>query len=435
MRVLVLDGHSRAALETLQALGKVRAEVDVASETADALAFCSTYLHDRLVQPSTVAQEDFLAWLQDLDQSIPYALIVPSTEASLIALNGLPDDHPLRAKAIIPSRQSIDTALDKRKTFELATRLNIPVPPSHLLLAPGRAAPPHQFPAAFPLVMKPVRSKVVIGKQLVTINAALVADHQARNDYLKSWLAHTPILESEYFPGHGVGIELLFNRGKKCWHFAHERIHECPLSGGASSYRRAIEPPPAMLADAERLLQELHWHGVAMVEFKMNGQVGSEEDYRLIEINPRLWGSLALSIDAGVNFPLGLQALALGQAPGPQPAYRFGYYTRDLLEDIGWLRENLRADHADPLLLTRPRFRSFLELFRPLLGQESWDHFDPGDLAVTGALMGRLVAKYAGALGRRLARSREKSPPGSAPSHQAPPAPPNIYQTPSQPWF
>ena len=230
MRVLVLDGHSRAALETLQALGKVHADVDVSSEAADALAFCSTYLHGRLVQPSTVEQENFIAWLQDLDRSNQYALIVPSTEASLIALNGLPDDHPLRAKAIIPARQSIDTALDKRKTFELATQLKIPAPPSHLIVAPDPGALPDQLPApppaTFPRVMKPVRSKVVIGTQLVTINAVLVSDHQARNDYLKAWLQHTPILESEYFSGHGIGIELLFNRGKKCWHFAHERIHE-----------------------------------------------------------------------------------------------------------------------------------------------------------------------------------------------------------------
>ena len=433
MRVLVLDGHSRAALETLQALGKVHADIDVSSEAADALAFCSIYLHGRLVQPSTVEQEAFIAWLQDLDRSNQYTLIVPSTEASLIALNGLPDDHPLRAKAIIPARQSIDTALDKRKTFELATRLKIPAPPSHLIVAPEAAALPEQLPAPapFPLVMKPVRSKVVIGTQLVTINAALVANPQARNGYLKSWLPHTPILESEYFPGHGIGIELLFNRGKKCWHFAHERIHECPLSGGASSYRRSIAPPPAMLADAERLLAALQWHGVAMVEFKMN----AKGDYRLIEINPRLWGSLALSIDAGVNFPLGLLALAQGREPPAQPAYRFGYYTRDLLEDVGWLWENLRADHADPLLITRPRLPAFLELFRPLLGRESWDHFDLKDLAVTRALIRRMVAKYAGALGKRLARTRKKSPAGSPSSRQASAPPPAIYRTPSQPWF
>lgn len=425
MRVLVLDGHSRAAVETLQALGKIRIDVDVGSETADALAFCSSYLGRRLVQPSTLDHGNFVAWLQDLDRSNQYALIVPSTEASLIALNTLPDGHPLRSKAAISSRQYIETALDKQKTFELAEQLNIPIPSSHLIATPDQAT----HPAAFPLVMKPVRSKVVIGSQLVTIAAAVVADHRARQAYLKSWLPHTPILESEYFLGHGIGVELLFKGGKQCWHFAHERIHECPLSGGASSYRRSIQAPPAMLADAERLLQALHWHGVAMVEFKMN-QAG---EYRLIEINPRLWGSLALSVDAGVNFPQGLLALAQDQALTPQPAYRVGYYTRDLLEDLGWLRENLRADHANPLLLTRPRFRSLLELLRPLIGQESWDHFDPRDLAVTGALLRRIVAKYAGALGKRLTRAREKSPSGSSTSRQAPPDPPSIYRTPSQP--
>jgi len=49
-----------------------------------------------------------------------------------------------------------------------------------------------------------------------------------------------------------------------------------------------------------RLLSRLKWNGVAMVEFK---KVIEEGDYRLMEINPRLWGSLDLSIAAGIDFP------------------------------------------------------------------------------------------------------------------------------------
>ncbi len=99
--------------------------------------------------------------------------------------------------------------------------------------------------------------------------------------------------------------------GRKIWHFAHERVHEYPLTGGASSYRRSINPPAAMLQDAEKLLTALNWHGVAMVEFKID----AKGQHWLMEINPRLWGSLALSLDAGVDFPLGLLKIARGEQP------------------------------------------------------------------------------------------------------------------------
>src|SRR5207249_2900067 len=128
------------------------------------------------------------------------------------------------------------------------------------------------------------------------------------------------------------------------------RVHEVPLTGGGSSYRRSVPPPALMLAAARTLLEALEWHGVAMVEFKR------EPDGRfcLMEVNPRLWGSLALAIDAGVNFPLGLWRIAAGEPHLPQPAYREKYFTRHLPKDLEWLKANVRADHRDPLLLTRP---------------------------------------------------------------------------------
>ena len=49
----------------------------------------------------------------------------------------------------------------------------------------------------------------------------------------------------------------------------------------------------------QELLDELNWHGVAMVEFK----VTEDGTPYLMEINTRFWGSLQLAIDAGVDFP------------------------------------------------------------------------------------------------------------------------------------
>ncbi|HZI58350.1 MAG TPA: ATP-grasp domain-containing protein, partial [Verrucomicrobiae bacterium] len=217
----------------------------------------------------------------------------------------------------------------------------------------------------------------------------VVAKNEAeRQEHLLRWLPVTPVQQQQYVSGRGVGVELLFDHGRKVWHFAHERVHEYPLSGGASSYWRSIVPPAGMLLDAERLLSALQWHGVAMVEFKMDAR----GRYWLMEINPRLWGSLALSIDAGVDFPEGLLQIARGRQLAAQPQYKIRYYTRDLRTDVDWLKSNLRADPQDPLLHTKSRSISFLELLRPLTGRESWDHFDWRDLGITRRALGLLVA-------------------------------------------
>ena len=375
MTVLVLDGHSRAALEALQSLGRAGFEVDIAAENKNCLAFHSRYASMKLRQPAQNAIPDFHTWLQAQDRRRNYELIVPATETSLLGLRALSEDDPLRRKAVLPGNDSLDLALDKKETWALARELGIPVPPGRLITSLAGIAQGSQFP----LVLKPARSKVMIAGELRTLAVAIVKNEAQRQEQLRQWLPLTSVLEQNYVAGKGLGVEFLFYRGKKIWHFAHERVHEYPLTGGASSYRRSIKPPEALLRDAEKLLTALKWHGVAMVEFK----IGAGGQYWLMEINPRLWGSLAISIDAGVNFPIGLLQLARGQQPAAQPDYKL-IYTRDLRTDLDWLKANLKADPQDPMLLTRSRALSFLELLRPLTGRERWDHFDWRDLGITG---------------------------------------------------
>ena len=381
MRALVLDGHSRAALETMQSLGRAGVQVDIAAEGADCLAFHSRYAVNKLRQPSQNCLSDFHAWLREQDQKRNYTLIVPATEASLLGIRSLAEDDPLRRKAVLPANQALDIALDKEKTRLLAHELGVPVPQSTLIssiVEIGEIGRSTQLP----LVLKPIHSKIMVAGQLRTLAAAVVRNETQRQEQLRHWLPYTPVLQQQYVQGRGVGAEFLFDRGKKIWHFVHERVHEYPLSGGASSYRRSIKPPDALLHDAEKLLTSLNWHGVAMVEFKMN----ANGQYWLMEINPRLWGSLALSLYAGVDFPLGLLQLARGEPSQPQPSYKL-VYTRDLRTDLDWLKANLLADPQDPLLLTRSRSFSLLELLRPLTGCESWDHFDWHDLGITRRIL------------------------------------------------
>jgi protein-tyrosine-phosphatase/predicted ATP-grasp superfamily ATP-dependent carboligase len=391
MTVLVLDGHSRAALETVQSLGRAGMQVDLAVEAQDCLAMHSRYVSRKLQQPSQECAADFQSWLREQDSLRKYMLIVPATETSLLGLRQLDENDPLRCKAVLADDKALDIALDKDKTWQLAQHLGVPTPSGVSLSTLSDIGPAQQFP----VVLKPTHSKIMVDGVLRTLAVAIVKNESERREQLRRWLPLTPVQQQEYIQGRGVGVEFLFNRGRKLWHFAHERVHEYPLTGGASSYRRSINPPVAMLQDAQKLLTALHWHGVAMVEFKID----NEGQHWLMEINPRLWGSLALSIDASVDFPLGLLQIARGEEPAPQPKYKVPYYTRDFRTDVDWLKCNVRADRHDSLLHTRSRTVSFLEVLRPLVGSESWDHFDWRDLGIsrrvlTGAMTDQLRPVY-----------------------------------------
>lgn len=395
-RVLVLDADSDAGVEVVQSLGRAGAQIDACAPD-HCLAFHSRYVSRRLRQPGIAAPAEFNTWIRALYDDAHYQLVVATTERALRAMRRLPATDAVRVRAVLASDDAIDVALDKQRTWSLAKSLAVPVPES-VLIESLDALPPVQ---AYPVALKTL-STLIVGHGAPVAGAVTIADGpEARLAFLRTHLRHGPVQQQTYVAGHGVGIEFLYDRGHAAWHFAHERIHEGSLRGGASTYRRSIDAPPEVFAAAKRLLDELGWHGVAMVEFK----VRADGQFRLMEINPRFWGSLALPVKAGVDFPQGLLRLARGERLGPQPRYRRNYYARDIKDDVFWQIENLRADHGDPLLLTRPRLVTAAENLRPLIGKESWDHFDWRDLAVTAetlrGIASRLVRLGAGVLQRR----------------------------------
>ncbi|MBV8206224.1 MAG: ATP-grasp domain-containing protein [Acidobacteria bacterium] len=380
-RVLVLDSDCAAGVECVQSLGRFGARVDAASANSGSLAFVSRYAHRKLIQPGGSA---LLPWLDQIGWR-DYDLIIPATEVSLLCFAGPDAPAELRERAMLAPREGLRTALSKEATWQAARELSIPTPASVVVRMGARP------PAEFPVVLKPVHSKTLQGEHTLEHRVVI-----ARN--AEQWAAaleakpELDFQQQEYVAGRGVGIECLLEHGQLRWAFAHERVHEYPLTGGGSSYRKSIPLPQDLLDMSRRLLGRLRWHGVAMVEFKVTESGAAY----LVEINPRFWGSLALAIDAGVDFPAGLLMLATGQPLPPQPAYRAGHFTRNLERDVKWQVANLKAYHDDPLLLTRPRLRSVAELARPLWGRESWDHFSWRDLRVTVRVLWRILAEWLG---------------------------------------
>jgi protein-tyrosine-phosphatase/predicted ATP-grasp superfamily ATP-dependent carboligase len=393
-RILVLDGGSRAGVEAVQSLGRHGLEVHVAAR-GDCPAFRSRWAARTLVQPSTASSQRFTDWLRA--RSHEYSLVVPATGYSLYHLARLPESDPLRALAVLPAPEALHTALDKARTLDTAMRLGIRVPSSSLRTRRDAAED-----GPLPRVLKPVHSVLEGAHDLTEAFPTLVHDAWQRKEALERLLQHCPVLEQELVPGIGIGIECLYARGKLLWHFAHERLHEGTGGGlgSGSFYRKSIAAPPALLRAATALLDDLGWHGVAMVEFKYDPASGRSW---LMEINPRLWGSVALAIDAGVDFPYGLFCLATDADPGPQPAYRRPYYTRLVPADLDWVARRIRTSGAAPA-------GELLSFFRVLVGAESWDHFawtDPGPLVQSSAEF--LRQKTRALASRRRARAEARA--------------------------
>jgi protein-tyrosine-phosphatase/predicted ATP-grasp superfamily ATP-dependent carboligase len=395
LKALVLDAFSRSAVETIQSLGRHGVEVH-ASAPENCLAFHSRRVHSRWEQPTTNEPRLFLEWLRRLDLEQGYSLIVPSTEYSLLALSKTAEEDVLRAKAQLPDSNALETAFDKWKTVVAAKACGIATPPTRLIESLSEVSAPESYP----VVLKTARSLVRIGDEIIRMDSMLARDPIEWERFLRVLLPYTPVLEQPCLSGYGVGIEMLFRHGQLVWYFCHRRLHEGSGAGGlgsASWYRCSMEAPPDLLRQSTELMKRLCWHGVAMIEFLR----ASDGPYWLMEINPRLWGSVGLAIDAGVDFPWGLLLSATGQTLPPQPIYRVPYYARAIEEDARWMFGLARSK---PLM----GIRELVKVGRPVLGCESWDYFDWGDFGVAFAGTSQFLRQAGRSLQKRFRAASER---------------------------
>jgi predicted ATP-grasp superfamily ATP-dependent carboligase len=93
-----------------------------------------------------------------------------------------------------------------------------------------------------------------------------------------------------------------------------------PLGVGVSAYARTVTVDERLAAGAGRLLEALGWFGLAELQFI----VGSDGVPRLIDLNGRFYGSLALAVAAGLNLPAIWARLATDRPVGLVPEARCG---------------------------------------------------------------------------------------------------------------
>ena len=385
--VLVLDGDMVPALTIARSLGRAGRTVVIASHEEKPIAGYSRHVRRKLTYPDPLSDEGgFLAWCEEIVGSRAFRLIIPVTERTAVPMQRLLGQPGGERIAIAPP-DALAVALDKDKTMALASELGIPTPKTVLVEHVD------QIPASLekidlPVVVKPMRSIGANDDDRKQLKVDYAFNQRQLEAKLEGFLRYGPVLLQAYVQGDGVGIEVIADRGEVLYAFQHARVHEVPLTGGGSSLRVSEALNPELLDAARKLLGELSWHGVAMVEFKLNRKDGS---FSLMEINGRFWGSLPLAVAAGADFPKMLYELLTVGRVSPLPEARPGVYCRKLSSDMHWLELVLRRD-GPPELVNFPGtsavIKDWLRIFSPrhYFDVQQWRDPWPGfvDVSRTG---------------------------------------------------
>ncbi|MGE0030135.1 MAG: ATP-grasp domain-containing protein [Steroidobacteraceae bacterium] len=329
--MLVTNGDTRPALAITRSLGRQGHEVIVAAERHPSLASASRFCAGRETYPAPDrGGEAFSQAIASIVARRQIGMLLPVTEIVTMLIAEHRELLPAGCVLPLPLTDSLRIANDKSKVLALAVELGIPVPRTVTIASRAETADPAGM--NYPIVIKPARSRVQTASGWLSAGVDYAADADELRRKLESLPAELfPVLLQERIVGPGVGVFACYQEGRRVALFSHRRLREKPPSGGVSVLCESVPLDVAASAHAQLLLSRLHWHGVAMVEFKRDNRDGS---LQLMEINGRFWGSLQLAIDAGVDFPAIVARLAQGESVVPVEDYQVGVISRWFLGDL-----------------------------------------------------------------------------------------------------
>lgn len=334
-RVLVVGDDMRIFLSNVRAFGR-------AGKTVEAYPYGpSPSLKSRFlskVHAAPVFDADQQGWRDELMALLrreTFDIVVPCSDPAIIFLDSVRHLLPHQRLAI-PARDAMDLFYDKEETHRLCESLGIPMAPSARLAAADTAA---GLVAKFglPLVLKPRRTFFAEKDQAREV--VEIADTESGVRHVLGAISERShyIIEG-FFAGEGVGVSVLAKDGKILQAFQHRRLREG--QGGASSFRVSEMVNAGLRAACAKVIDRANHTGVCMFEFRQNPYTGA---WILIETNARFWGSMALPLALGLDYPNRLYDVMVdGLTPEEQP-YRAGVMSRNLLLDGYNLLKRLRG--------------------------------------------------------------------------------------------
>jgi predicted ATP-grasp superfamily ATP-dependent carboligase len=304
IRVAVTDGGYKHSLGIVRKLGEIGVKPYVIAHKKRSIAGISKYAKDEMILTETY---DLKELLQLLNRHKIELVILVGTNSFRKIVPWKKELERENIKIITVDADVQNIAFSKPLTYELAVSMDVPIPKTI-------------YPTSFKM-LKEIEDEIIypcvikglyeVGGNIVDyaydFNDLLLKYEKICNKYGLTERSGLPMLQ-EYIPGYGCAFFAIYNKGTCGLTFQHKRIREYPVTGGASSCAESYKSD--MIEKYGRcLLDKLEWHGVAMVEFKLN----KKGQPILMEINPKFWGSTDLALEAGVNFPKALMDIYLNE--------------------------------------------------------------------------------------------------------------------------
>ena len=350
---IVSTASDPAAVTITQTLGRTGVPIHTLSNMAHPAAAYSRYVTVRHRTPVGPGGSDIRDNVHEPESLLDYIIdnvergvLFPGSDCNVRFLSRHKDRLSEAGFLLcVPDERALTTALNKSDVARFCTEKGFPVPRTSVIDSADdleRARDELQFP----VVLKGVFKK---NHKLVKTKEELGARYA---EFLRGFAGKTEMLQAvaqEWIPGGSDAFAKLY---VMCDHAGtlvatHQlrrlRIHTRKDGSQGDTLIAKTERIPELAEQWVPFFEALGWVGMASMECKYDERDGR---YKLIEINPRPWAILKVSVDCGVDIPLLYYRLAQGLAVERTTDFDERYYIRLL-----WGRQGIPEPVASLAML------------------------------------------------------------------------------------
>ncbi len=293
-KVIVTDIKYRMAISPIIELAKkgyeiIAAEFDTVKEN-ERLGFFSKYVSCK----ELIRENDFCTDIENICKDYR-PILIPTNRKSLMNVIANRERLSKCCDFLVPTKESINIADDKNTICSIAKKIGVPVPKT-TSLAEHESIEKMADCVSFPCIIK-YRNGEAMGKKPAERYTVVNNRDEFINAYTKMHSIDENPIASDYIKGHDIGVAVVMNKNHKPISFVcYESLREYPIKGGPTCYLKTIFDRK-LLKYSCKLLEEIKFTGIAMLDFK-----GTVENPYFLEINPRIWGSAAITHLSGAPF-------------------------------------------------------------------------------------------------------------------------------------
>jgi predicted ATP-grasp superfamily ATP-dependent carboligase len=313
MTAIVTCGHTRPGLAAVRALGRAQIAVAVAAPVRPALASWSRYATSTLLVPDAGTDaRRFADAIAEEAAGRRAHLVLPATDAALWALSRWREAQPEGVTRVLPPHDAVARSLDRSALHDRARTLGVRCIDAVRVDRQEAVEPALRKIAGMggvPVIVRPFVAWVEREDGTRRVAESLPVDNIAdlrRLLHQREDLVTGGCLIEPRPHGRWLGYGAVCDDGRVLAEIFQERLRERGDLSGVSTLARTLPPDEEVRAAAQAVLGSLNWQGPALVEM-LRTDTG---ELLLVNVIGRLWGSIQLAINAGVDVPLLCDALA-----------------------------------------------------------------------------------------------------------------------------